>query len=499
MPAKSDARAENYKKFLKHAAENCSDLQELRNFVFTPFVPLLDCTAKTSLVEIGDQESPSQYKIRISYIQGPDHLLQVLDAQSTKPSTCRLFIVENADPETIARLGGVFELDPQLFADYLEDAPWHRIASISKHLPPLRSIKARQSFIRLRFIEPMEMESGRDTDSIHSFMYAEEKGGWVRRKAGKLKPRSRTGERFNDVLFTRHSVMVWFSARASGTGWDGIILLQPPFVPEKNKGTCGHSEYRTFCARPDSPLDPGKKFDRSSMRDSLVFCLKHRPEIIQDSINDPFIVLQDLFRIVASEWTVVLTYLERELVTIEYCLEKEDPTLEELETYLKDLFVHRRRVTRYCLFILEARDACASQGQKSWPRSARDGPALEVSTGLVADFDQLEDLLARLSERITKNINLLTALVSIGEGKLGRAKNQNIAMLTKVGVLFIPFSTIATVLGMEGPFAPGQPKSWIFWVASVLGILLIVALSYLYEYVLRRSFTSYLSQDENNT
>ncbi|EON62993.1 hypothetical protein W97_02219 [Coniosporium apollinis CBS 100218] len=151
--AKSAARAENYKKFLKHAAESCSDLQELRNFVFKPFVPLLGCTARTSLVEIGSRCASNQ-----------TFNMQALRSRE-------------ADPETIARLGGAFELDPQLFADYLDDAPWYRIASVSKHLPPLRSIKARQSFIRLRFIEPMEMESGRDTDSVYSFMYAEEKGG----------------------------------------------------------------------------------------------------------------------------------------------------------------------------------------------------------------------------------------------------------------------------------------------------------------------------------
>lgn len=58
----------------------------------------------------------------------------------------------------------------------------------------------------------------------------------------------------------------------------------------------------------------------------------------------------------ASNWIVINEYVNRELATIEYILEKEEPTFRDLEIYLKDLYIYRRRVTRYHELITQAKE-----------------------------------------------------------------------------------------------------------------------------------------------
>jgi CorA-like Mg2+ transporter protein len=247
----------------------------------------------------------------------------------------------------------------------------------------------------------------------------------------------------------------------------GIILVDPPFSPNPEEGTCEISEYRPFSGRPKSFNDAGHRFPRESLRNSFQFCLSQDPSLFRASVEDPFILVRDLLKIMASEWIVVLKYIERELVTIETCLEKHNPSLYDLEAQLTDLFIIRRRAERYRDLIVETRCWCASQGQESWPRSAGNDAPLSIALDLVEDYKAVERMVERNCERIDRNEKLLTAEVAVAEGKRNASKSDSMAKLTILATIFLPFSTIASVLNMNGSFAPGQKDFWIFWAIAI--------------------------------
>lgn len=79
----------------------------------------------------------------------------------------------------------------------------------------------------------------------------------------------------------------------------------------------------------------------------------------------------------------------------------------------------------------------------------------------------MEDRNARTMRRIEENITLLTALVGIGEGKQAVAKNRSVGILTLIATIFLPFGTVAAILGLQGEFAPGMGLFWVYWAAAV--------------------------------
>lgn len=209
----------------------------------------------------------------------------------------------------------------------------------------------------------------------------------------------------------------------------------------------------------------------SSNREAIVCHLKEQfntNSLLRSTAqSDCFFVLGNLYQLAASNWIVINEYINRELTTIEYTLEREEPSFRDLEIYLKDLYIHRRRVTRYHELITETKDQCTRCGQRSWPRNLTSSVAAEQALDREDDFSNLQLWIQWTAQRIEKNIKLLTALVAIGEGKQGLAENHGIARLSLLAMVFLPFSSVATILGMQGNFAPGDGKFWLFWVVAV--------------------------------
>ena len=169
---------------------------------------------------------------------------------------------------------------------------------------------------------------------------------------------------------------------------------------------------------------------------------------------DCFYVLGDLYQLAASNWITINEYINREITTIEYKLEREEPDFSHLEIYLKDLYIHRRRITRYQEIISETKDQCNKRGPRAWPQDSTSDVAAEQARDWENDFANLQSWFCGTAQRIEKNIRLLTALVAIGEGKQGIAENHGIARLSLLAMVFLPFSSVATILSMQGNFAP---------------------------------------------
>ncbi|PMD18541.1 hypothetical protein NA56DRAFT_691016 [Hyaloscypha hepaticicola] len=153
---------------------------------------------------------------------------------------------------------------------------------------------------------------------------------------------------------------------------------------------------------------------------------------------------------------------------IEYKLEREEPSFLDLELYLKELYIHRRRITRYLELISETKDQCVKRGPRAWPQDPTSELGVEQARDWEDDFGNLQAWFNATSQRMEKNIRLLTALVAIGDGKQSLTENHGIARLSLLAMVFLPFSSVATILGIQGSFAPGEGKFWLFWVVAII-------------------------------
>ncbi len=200
--------------------------------------------------------------------------------------------------------------------------------------------------------------------------------------------------------------------------------------------------------------------------------------------TNPFLVLFEGYRIIASEWLIANEYVKRELANIELRLEGADSTFQELEARLKDLYRIRRRCNKYCELVTEAASQCKSRGQPLWPSSKsspngnKDEADFTASHAelLEADFQYVLDSMNTSITRIEKDITLLMTLVSIGEGRQGLRENRGIALLTRVATIFMPSEAIATILGLQTRYAPGASQFWVLWVVALPITLLVIAL-----------------------
>ncbi|KAI9800388.1 MAG: hypothetical protein M1825_004158 [Sarcosagium campestre] len=380
-------------------------------------------------------------------------------------------------------------------------------------------------------------------DDAKSYIQPDQRTTRLGRKAGLLRPAPRDGTEWPPMAFIRQSMAVWAKERTPNGSWVGIVLLDPLFLPLNLWGSptrcLGMSsikgaEFRNYCERPtvsqaflgnpsvDStaksfcdPRNSDTTSDQSAVPNPGLgalglpissVSLKHhgspkRPlssfgtvylsylaaslatsqPLQRAAVNDIFVLLGDLYSLIASEWLVVDEYVNRELATIEYRLEKKMPDFRELQNLLQVLFVLRRRCTRYAELITDARTQCQGRGQNNWPRAKDEGSvrlADESAGALTADFEHLHAKLCKTMARIEKNINLLTALVSIGEAEQSLLQNEGVARLTLMAALYLPLPTVAAIMAIPGDLGPGRRRFWIYWMTvtplTILVMLLIL-------------------------
>jgi Mg2+ and Co2+ transporter CorA len=189
-----------------------------------------------------------------------------------------------------------------------------------------------------------------------------------------------------------------------------------------------------------------------------------------------------MYRIIASEWVVVNTCFQRDLNTIELCLEhEEDPSLERLHRLLKALYKIRRRMTLYEVLIKEQREACRQHGRRHWNRPTSTGTSAlaDVQKTLETDFAFVADQVTKNQERVAKNISLLMTLISVAESRIGIANGKRVEALTLAAIFLVPFSLVSSVMNINGDLGPGGARQYVFWVISV-PFSALLGLGYMY-------------------
>lgn len=258
MPDTLQESSNAYCALIQRLAHALPGHQALQDFV-NDKIQISQSPTKFSLVTITAGSYPGDLppNVALRDFEGTDELAIELRSLPKPEGCCRLFIVENICGQTVALLGGRFDIDTQFFADHLNNASWYRIGNVADRIPALPSCQKLHDFLQLRYIEartisnssnplflspsagfmppPEDVESGvfeqsNSWSDAKSFMMPDGTTTRIPRKAGKLIPRERKGETFEPVLCTRQVISVWFSKRETGiSGWTGTNNNDPAF------------------------------------------------------------------------------------------------------------------------------------------------------------------------------------------------------------------------------------------------------------------------------
>lgn len=197
-----------------------------------------------TLLTIILEESPTPEKpcVTSREFQGIAKLADEIASSQTREGSCNIFLVENVCPQTIALLGGYFDINPQFFADHVKNGDWFKDHSLMDQIPALPSSQKWHDFLQVRFIQTITVSSnsssnvkrlngsegvGVDTasqDPLQDYLVPDESITRLPRKAGKLIPRARDDEfaSLELLLCTKQCITVWFGKKATGDqGWNG--------------------------------------------------------------------------------------------------------------------------------------------------------------------------------------------------------------------------------------------------------------------------------------
>jgi Mg2+ and Co2+ transporter CorA len=193
----------------------------------------------------------------------------------------------------------------------------------------------------------------------------------------------------------------------------------------------------------------------------------------------PLTVLEDLCRIIASEWIAVNTYIERYLNAIEWRLETDKHlTLETFGGFLDRLFIIRRRIAKYKALVEEQVESCGTSMPAIWGSSKHDHDAAIAAAEIKKDLAQIQKLIESNSKRVTESVDLITAIMSVREGETSIDQTRGLGFLTVIATIFLPFNTVTAILSMQTDFQPGKWRFWLL-VAISAGICLCIWLAYI--------------------
>jgi hypothetical protein len=241
MPTSLGQTSVAYRHLVHRLAQACPTYKILHDFLNANH-HTCQRPAKTTIITInpGSPNGNIPTSMETNDFNGSMALAQYLSPPGSN-QCCRLFLIENVCPETIALLGGHFDIDPQFFADHIDNTSWYRIVDVADHIPALPSSKKIHDFLQLRHIETRvfadspTFKSLFDGSSQATDVKVAASSSYERttltpditttrlpRKAGRIIPRSRKGAHFEPLLCTRQVVTVWFQKKRPGNErWTG--------------------------------------------------------------------------------------------------------------------------------------------------------------------------------------------------------------------------------------------------------------------------------------
>jgi hypothetical protein len=241
-----------YRKTIRDLAETSSLYATLHEFVNVKRHPC-QAPATVALLTISPKiqnESPGSAAM-FKNVCGLAELSRELASLPSNNECCQLFVVENMCPQSIALIGGVLNVSPEIFARHLRDTTWHRVDEISDRVPLLPSITNSRQFNQLVYMEvqrttkqpfvlsgkgysdrslvpsPGQIVPGSRFSGARFHVEADEMSCRVPRKARKLRPWIRKGRKFESLVSARQITTIWFRGESQNT-WTGRNVLKSP-------------------------------------------------------------------------------------------------------------------------------------------------------------------------------------------------------------------------------------------------------------------------------
>jgi len=217
------------------------------------------------------------------------------------------------------------------------------------------------------------------------------------------------------------------------------------------------------------------------------------PSLNRPGIPAPLVALQDVYRLLAFEYSHIDSFFTRDLNYIEWLLQggrggnaADDTTDHAPETYkkaLRSLFFIRRRLSRFLQFLCEPLASCRASGRPSWRPAAHGGPAGttrtiadRVAEELAADLAHVEALLGQSFNRLEQCIRHIVGETTLREAERTGQQNRLLLVLAVAGTFFLPVSAVAAVFSMTGDWAPAQANFPLFWAVciSITAVLIVM-------------------------
>jgi hypothetical protein len=154
-------------------------------------------------------------------LEGHDELAEHLISPSTATNQIQLFLAENICPDTICLLGNHFKVDPQFFADHLDNYSWHKFGdNIQDRVRVLPSSRIKEDHAHLYFIASRNLLDVDNTMVLSKLdssgtIITDTRRARVERRAGFMFPESPDGGELSDdselkpYFFTPVPITAW--------------------------------------------------------------------------------------------------------------------------------------------------------------------------------------------------------------------------------------------------------------------------------------------------
>ncbi|KAK4211209.1 hypothetical protein QBC37DRAFT_18749 [Rhypophila decipiens] len=258
-----------------------------------------------------------------------------------------------------------------------------------------------------------------------------------------------------------------------------VILLDPPFEvavsngdPESVYGRRSESAYRPFLDIPSQYQ--GCAVDRrTSYMDSFVLYILQNPIFGRKHGYHPFTLIEGLARIIASDWITTCIYFERDLNSIEWRQKLNKDSVEIHARFLNQLFTLRRRIGTFNHLLQNEIQLFRSGAPRAWMSGgALHSDVASCLAGIRVDLEQAVGLLERTSSRVSEAIQRLVAGIQLREAEHSTKLTERLGLVTIIATAFLPFGTMASILGMQTNYGPpqgleGGTGRWAdFWIYS---------------------------------
>ncbi|KAK3313222.1 hypothetical protein B0H66DRAFT_388452 [Apodospora peruviana] len=399
-----------------------------------------------------------------------------------------VLVVENIDLAVIEKLlTGVSTNSKASFLhfldDFLDDSPSYNFGSdVTPNIPVFQSNRKLEEHVKFYYNHYRKFERNFELGYDESQIAAQKSYWRNTTNYGRMCPCQRSDRlggqtNFEPIMITRKHCAVWFDTDRDGNWKTGIVLVEPPTSITTLPERLSPPLYPKALGRDILPKATAETSYRTSFslltKQTLDWQYRGGSTLPQPS---PLFFLQGVYRIMAAEWMVIHTYCLRDINTIEWRMQagRKDAitTVEEAETVNLALFWMRQRLNRYRSLAREHMELYSSRAQTSWNPGS--GQLDQLSEELMANYQQVVALLDDDFNRVQQIISYGVSLAHIQQSKLGvkeaeqsTEQNRMVLVLTIMATVLLPISTIATVLSMDGEWAPGGAKFGLFWGVSL--------------------------------